>query len=281
MSISIRRCSPEVRRYGPLEVSSRPFPCEPNYTYVLRTGRGPNGRMCFMRHLHRRGRPQPQPTHVTIVVEGNGNGGSEPVIIREGDGGDCVGGPVVIQGGDDNRHRGAVNIRHADMRRWYFQPRSTVWQGRHGRVGGNQETSMRYQPRWWQRDNRQNYHEEDGGIWERGRPRVHWMDGRSDGSLSPCPGLTRSVSSVSSSSTGSEGRGGGGRCPRTPMSSPERGTRVLERCPRGEQGGCCAEGCDGRAVGYGGMPREGGGRWREVPCFDEELGPGVVREPRS
>lgn len=115
---------------------------------------------------------------------------------------------------------------------------------------------------------------------------VHWPDGHSDGSLSPCPSLVSSSSTISSNSSSPSRYGvrpGGGMYPRTPVSSPERSPRVLYRSP--ERGGCdgvCANsGRSRRHRGHGrARPMTGGSRWRDIPCFDEDYGPGVVREPR-
>lgn len=94
---------------------------------------------------------------------------------------------------------------------------------------------------------------------------VHWPDNRSDGSLSPVPSL--SSSSSRSSSTRSSDRGGGCRLPRTPSSSPERGS--------GMPSSGCSGHCRSRTATTG-----GGARWREASCWDERLGSGVIREPR-
>jgi hypothetical protein len=107
---------------------------------------------------------------------------------------------------------------------------------------------------------------------------VHWVDGRSDGALSPVPSL------VSDNSTDSDDDGGVA-CPRTPSSSPERRScrpTIIEREPTRY---CRYDEARGNGhLRYGGGPRHGCGHsrrnWREAPCWDDDLGMGVVREPR-
>lgn len=116
---------------------------------------------------------------------------------------------------------------------------------------------------------------------------VHWPDNRSDGSLSPVPSLCSDTSSSSSSSSsGCSDRQCTScfRVPRTPSSSPQRAPRGCHSEPGG---GCGTEGCvccGGEPVRYAGFPRDmtagGGARWREAPCWDSRLGAGLVREPR-
>jgi hypothetical protein len=251
---------------------------EPGWTYVVSRGRGRNKKMFFVRKKAGRGRgrqppviyiddPEPPPQYVPRHIDDPGRGprcGCQR--CREGYVYGCLHRlysrrePSFEECHGHGYHRGGRLETILEEQRPFGGPENG---GHHSPIAS---------PRAAER----NHVGTQTAASPTGR-HVHWVDGRDDGSLSPVPSLG-SCSSVDSDD-------GGVACPRTPSSSPERRScrpTIIEREPRRSCG--CDEACGHERSMFGGIPRYGFGRsshtWRDAPCWDDDLGVGVVREPR-
>ena len=235
-----------------------PRPLNPEYTNVMRRGRGQNRRNSFVRAAPRPPPPEPR----VVILRGRPRYPRYPHDPDEY----CR----VINTHDHPRPPPSNWPRGSCGCHMYRRPRSPHWRGGFGEPLPSSTDGISTED------------------FEPPRPghgrRVHWPDGHSDGSLS-------SDSSNDSSDTSSEsndgprggGCGGGWSVPRTPSSSPDRG--------RPYPSPMC-EDCDDMCAinlgpGYRGWDGAGGGgsRWRDAPCrerpvWDRTLGYGVERAPR-